>query len=158
MRTRQTVGRRDATAAHGHWDDGKAISVRHLSANAVRDEWVLGLSDQPVEVDRRARYNAVPHFMAILDGGLPCATPDVLLDLAGLRFVDVAGARALMRAVARTSGTGRTPIVVSPRRPVERVLRLLGVAETLGLGSGLPTRASELRLAAPDSLVAGAGR
>lgn len=88
----------------------------------------------------------VPTFVAILDQGLPDAAPHVVFDLAGLHFVDVAGARALTRAVARTRSTGRTAIVVSPTRPVERVLCLLGVAGELGLGSGARSPAPQPQL------------
>ncbi len=91
-------------------------------------------------------FAAAPFLLAIVDRELPRAAPEVIFDLDGLAFVDVAGARALLRAVARTREAGRTPAVVSPTRPVERLLRLLGVAEMLDLDAEARSSPSELQL------------
>ncbi len=91
-------------------------------------------------------FAAAPFLLAMLDRELSRAAPEVIFDLAGLDFVDVAGARALLGGVARTREAGRTPSVVSPTRPVERLLRLLGVAEMLDLVSEAQSRPSELQL------------
>ncbi len=79
-------------------------------------------------------FAAAPSLMAVLDRELPRAAPEVVFDLAGVTFVDVAGARALMRAVDRATSVGGTPWVVATPPPVQRVLGLLGIAEHLRLG------------------------
>ncbi len=66
---------------------------------------------------------------------------EVVFDLASLEFLDVAGARALVRAVDRVRSTGSLAVVVSPSRPVDRILRLLGVDAHLGVETnGMPRR------------------
>ncbi len=72
-------------------------------------------------------------LMETVDRELAPASSEVVFDLAALEFLDVAGARALVRAVDRVRGAGGFAAVVSPSPPVERVLRLLGVDAHLGL-------------------------
>ncbi len=74
-----------------------------------------------------------PLLTAFLDRELRRAKRVVVFDLSALDFIDVAGARALARAVTLARQSGRTVATVSPRRPVERVLRLIGFAEEVAL-------------------------
>jgi anti-anti-sigma factor len=55
------------------------------------------------------------------------------LDVANLRFMDVAGCRALARVTRVFRNNGGTLLVVDPLPPVAHVLRLLGVDRLRGL-------------------------
>lgn len=85
-------------------------------------------------------------LMETVDRQLGLAPSEVVFDLAALEFLDVAGARALVRAVDRVRWAGAVAAVVSPSPPVERVLRLLGVGAHLGLDAPPATVALDLRL------------
>ncbi len=76
---------------------------------------------------------SAPKLVESVEQELGHAAADVVFDLAALEFVDVAGARALVRAVDRVRWAGGSAAVISPSRPVERVVRLLGVDAHLGL-------------------------
>lgn len=78
---------------------------------------------------------SAPKLIDAVERELGHATTDLVFDLAALEFIDVAGARALVRAVDRVRWAGGLAAVVSPTRPVERVIRLLGVDAHLGLGA-----------------------
>src|SRR5436189_742147 len=58
---------------------------------------------------------------------------DVILDVAGLQFVDSTGVRALLQAAESLAGRGRL-VLRSPSRQVQVVLSLMGVVRE---GSGL---------------------
>lgn len=91
---------------------------------------------------------SAPILAEVVDRSLPHADGMVVFDLASLDFVDLAGTRSLVHAVTRARSTGRMAIALCPSRPVERVLRLLDVADELGLGGDGATSGSELQLSA----------
>ena len=55
------------------------------------------------------------------------------LDVRGLRFMDSSGAKALVHAHNRVESLGRHFVVVSPTRPVRRVLDVLGLDQVLDI-------------------------
>jgi anti-sigma B factor antagonist len=56
----------------------------------------------------------------------------ILVDLAGVSFIDSTGIKVLMGAAARSQGAGRL-LLDAPSPPVLRVLRIAGVADLLPL-------------------------
>ncbi len=57
----------------------------------------------------------------------------ILVDLAGLRFIDSTGIGVLIRAAARSRADGNRLVLQRAPRPVLRVLRMAGVADLLPL-------------------------
>ncbi len=57
---------------------------------------------------------------------LASRNPVVILDLAGLRFIDCSGVRALVRALEHSAGLR----LACPRTPVLRVLAMTGMTDT----------------------------
>ncbi|NJC73232.1 STAS domain-containing protein [Planosporangium thailandense] len=55
------------------------------------------------------------------------------VDLADVRFMDSSGVKALVRAHRSASAGGCRVRVTRPQSTVDRVLRICGLAETLGL-------------------------
>ncbi|MEV4197586.1 STAS domain-containing protein [Micromonospora globbae] len=62
----------------------------------------------------------------------------VVVDLAGVAFLDSSGVRALVDAALRARREGVTLRVVDPRPVVARVLRITAVGELLGLPAEVP--------------------
>ncbi len=60
---------------------------------------------------------------------------DIVFDMTGLGFVDVAGIGYLASAVAQARASGTRARVVSPSPIAARVIRLLGLAELMGLAA-----------------------
>jgi anti-anti-sigma factor len=61
------------------------------------------------------------------------AAEELVLDLSGLDFIDVAGARTLLGATGDFREAGGRLVLERPQRPVARALRLLGVDRARGL-------------------------
>jgi anti-anti-sigma factor len=53
------------------------------------------------------------------------AARKLTIDLAGLRFMDLFGARALLRAADEANKPGREVVIVNPRRHVRRLFELI---------------------------------
>jgi anti-sigma B factor antagonist len=70
---------------------------------------------------------------AALDRAFAPGSRTVVLDLAGLAFLDSTGVRVLLNGLDRAERTGSTLVVHEPRPLVERVLRISGIADHLGL-------------------------
>lgn len=73
------------------------------------------------------------HLTVMLQEALAGQPPAVVVDLAGLRFLDCAGVRVLVRMHATARAEGCALTVRHPQPIVEQVLRILGVADLLGL-------------------------
>ena len=73
------------------------------------------------------------HLLAMFEEALLGRPAAIVVDLAGLRFLDCSGIRALLRAQRDAAAYGCILTVRNPQPVVERVLRILRVAELLGL-------------------------
>ncbi len=60
-------------------------------------------------------------------------TGELVVDLAGVPYIDSTGIGVLVGAAHRVSETGATFVVARPQRNVERVLGLLGVQADLNI-------------------------
>jgi anti-anti-sigma factor len=65
--------------------------------------------------------------------GTRTAPDELVLDLAGLDFIDVAGARVLLRSTADFRAAGGRVVLQGTQRPVVRALRLLDVDRAPGV-------------------------
>ncbi|MEV0718705.1 STAS domain-containing protein [Asanoa sp. NPDC050611] len=81
------------------------------------------------ELDMDTAGQLVDTFNRILDGD----GRNVVLDLGDLEFLDSSGLRVLLDGRERAIEKGATLRVRRPRPFVERVLRISGIAELLGL-------------------------
>lgn len=70
---------------------------------------------------------------AVLNRVLTPGSRQVVLDLAGLDFLDSTGVRVLLNGLERARTVGSTLVVRRPQPIVERVLRISGIAGHLGL-------------------------
>jgi anti-sigma B factor antagonist len=73
------------------------------------------------------------HLRAMFEEALLGRPPAIIVDLAGLRFLDCSGVRTLLRAQREAAAYGCVLSVCNPQLVVERVLRILRVADLLGL-------------------------
>ena len=70
------------------------------------------------------------------------------LDFSGLAFMDSSGAEALLSVHNQVESLGRRLVIVSPSRPVEHVLALLGLDQVLDVRSAEATGRGAARSAA----------
>lgn len=61
---------------------------------------------------------------------------DTVVDLCALSFMDSTGVRVLVRAAQRAKEAGWRLEVRNPQTEVRRLIKLVGIAELLGLRSG----------------------
>ena len=62
---------------------------------------------------------------------------DVAVDLSGVTFMDSTGLRALLAANQQLSGAGRRLVIIVAGGPVDRLLDISGVAQTLQIFQSL---------------------
>jgi anti-sigma B factor antagonist len=55
--------------------------------------------------------------------------PRIIVDLAGLEFIDASGTAALTRGRRRARSAGGDLLLAAPRRPVRRILRIIWEAD-----------------------------
>ncbi len=109
-------------AQHRHDDDGVAFGLHVERTGSHTSITLFG------ELD----YFTVPLLQQfVTDDRGP--NEDIVFDMAGLGFVDVAGISCLASAVARARASGARARVVSPSPIAARVIRLFGLAELMGL-------------------------
>jgi anti-sigma B factor antagonist len=89
-----------------------------------------------------------PRLIAALNDAVTDSSDAVIVDLAGVEFMDSTGLALLVRAHRRLRGRGRGFAVVCPDGPVRRIFELTDMAETLRVR---PTREAALG-AAGDGL------
>jgi anti-sigma B factor antagonist len=70
---------------------------------------------------------------AYVDGILACATGTVVLDLAGVTFMDSTGLAVILRAAKELAGRGSDLVLRAPTPTVLRVLTVTGVARYLSV-------------------------
>ena len=73
----------------------------------------------------------VDHVDAALDSALEPGPPRVVVDLAGLTFLDVSGLRVLLGAADRARAQGRELILLAPPGPARRAFVLAGREDAL---------------------------
>jgi anti-anti-sigma factor len=79
-----------------------------------------------------------PPLRAQLEVALAGAWQLVVIDLKDVSFLDVAGANPIIDALRRSRITGQQIILVSPQRPVARLLDVLGLTQFVALPESLP--------------------
>ena len=109
-------------AQHRHDDDGVVFGL-HVERSG---------SHTSITLSGELDYFTVPLLQQFLtdDRG---PNEDIVFDMTGLRFVDVAGIGCLASAVAQARASGARARVVSPSPSATRVIRLFGLAELMGL-------------------------
>jgi len=81
------------------------------------------------DLDMRAEERVVTEIESVLAG----PQRDVMVDLSAVPFLDSSGIRALLRGREAAQRRGVVLTVRNPRRIVEEVLRMTGVAALFGL-------------------------
>lgn len=71
-----------------------------------------------------------------VDGALDGEDGELALDLSALVFMDSTGARAIMHARDKAASVGSRLVILSPRRPVRRVLELMGLDRVIDIKDG----------------------
>lgn len=91
--------------------------------------WTIHLSG---DVDYAASLELVPQLVEIVDR----CDKDLLIDLGGVTLIDSEGIKALIATCARMRDKHGNARVVKCSPTAERVLRLVGVSEMLGIRAG----------------------
>jgi anti-anti-sigma factor len=81
-----------------------------------------------------------PVFESAVDGALDGQGGELSLDLSALEFMDSTGAQAFMRAHDKAVSLGSRLVILSPTRPVRRVLELMGLDRVIDVKDGAPPR------------------
>ena len=79
------------------------------------------------ELDIASASALEPTVAGTMDG----QSGEFCLDVSALTFMDSTGARALLRVHNRVESVGRRLVILSPTRPVSRVLRLTGLDQVM---------------------------
>ncbi|MGH9001336.1 MAG: STAS domain-containing protein [Acidimicrobiia bacterium] len=118
-------------------DSFRDLDKGHFEATieASGDETVVSVAG---ELDVLTAPLLWEHLEEAIAAGRP-----VVLDLAGVSFVDSMGIGAMVRAQKRLAETGRSLTVRSPQPPVRKVFEVTGLESALGLvgGPGLSSEA-----------------
>lgn len=99
----------------------------------------LRLSDSPagsalvLQVEGELDAHTVPIFAERLAGTITAGDVDVVVDLAGVSFIDSAGLSVLLNGFRRATRRGRSFVLAAPSDRVKRVLEVTGLAATFGL-------------------------
>jgi anti-anti-sigma factor len=79
-----------------------------------------------------------PEFEATLAEALGLLPERVVMDLAELEFMDVAGMRAILRSQERAEGAGKQLVLAAPVPGVRRLLSLTGQEEAFRTFDSVP--------------------
>jgi anti-anti-sigma factor len=82
-----------------------------------------------VRVEGEIDAESVGELSAVLEGLR--LDKQVVVDMAGVRFIDSSGIRALVQHRLRIDGTGGSLRISNPSRPVERLVHITGLADVL---------------------------
>jgi anti-sigma B factor antagonist len=86
-----------------------------------------------VQVDGELDLASSPQLAHALQEACGNAPDEIVLDLAKLRFMDMAGLRLLLRATQRAAERGIDLVLTNVRAPTRRVLTLTGVTGLLAI-------------------------
>ncbi len=89
--------------------------------------------------------------MADLDGG---GRSHVVIDVAGITFIDSSGINALVRAVRTVEARGGTAVIASPSAVAQRVFAITLLPQLVPVEQDRPTA---LRMAASQDAISGSG-
>lgn len=67
---------------------------------------------------------------------LPDGDGDIVLDVAGIEFIDSSGLRVLVEANQRAAAAGRRLVIRTPSAAVTRLLEISGLTEHLAIDAG----------------------
>jgi anti-anti-sigma factor len=95
-----------------------------------------GDTDVIVRLSGEVDLSVEENLGAMFEEALASAPPSVVVDLSGVEFLDCSGVRALVRAHRAALQRNCVLTVRDPRPLVERVLRIVRVADVLGLPPG----------------------
>ncbi|MFL6242883.1 MAG: STAS domain-containing protein [Acidimicrobiia bacterium] len=74
---------------------------------------------------------SAPAFEQTVAGTMDGQSGEFCLDVSALTFMDSTGARALLHVHNRVESVGRRLVVLSPTRPVWRVLKIMGLDQVM---------------------------
>ena len=77
-----------------------------------------------------------PVFEGAVAGALDGQDGELALDLSALQFMDSTGAKSLMCAHDKAVSLGTRLVILSPTRPVRRVLELMGLDRVIDVKDG----------------------
>ena len=89
-----------------------------------------------VQVDGELDLASSPQLEHVLEEEWGNGADEIVLDLAELRFMDMAGLRVLLRATQRAGERGTELVLANVRGPIRRVLTLTGVNGLLRIRAG----------------------
>jgi anti-sigma B factor antagonist len=93
----------------------------------------------------------VPAVASHLIAAAAACGPSVIVDLAGLEFIDCCGLGVLVRALKWTRKSGGDLLLAAPQQHVRRLLRLTGLNGVFSVYSSLEQAVSGAKLAQPVS-------
>jgi anti-sigma B factor antagonist len=80
--------------------------------------------------------------VAIALGDLAVRQPRIIVNLAGLEFIDASGIAALARGRRHARNAGGDLLLAAPRRPVRRVLTIMWGADGFAMHAGVAEAAA----------------
>lgn len=108
----------------------RRVRGRLAGVNETNPRLQIGLDDRALVLVGEIDAHTAPELAAHLDP-LPGASGDVVVDLAGVTFIDSSGLRVLVEAHHRSSESGRRLALRSPSPAVVRLLEISGLADHL---------------------------
>jgi anti-sigma B factor antagonist len=93
----------------------------------------------------------VPAVASHLIAAVAACGPSVIVDLAGLDFIDSCGLGVLVRVLKWTRESGGDVLLAAPRQHVRQLLRLMGLNGVFSVYSSVEEAASGAKLAPPVS-------
>jgi anti-sigma B factor antagonist len=78
-------------------------------------------------------------------GALAASQPRIIVDLAGLEFIDASGMAALARGRRHARNAGGDLLLAAPRRPVRRVLTIIWEADGFAIHASVAEAAASAR-------------
>jgi anti-sigma B factor antagonist len=102
------------------------------------------------ELDLAAAPSAASHLIA----AVAACGPSIIVDLAGLEFVDCSGLGVLVRVLRWVRECGGDMSLAAPQQQVRRVLEIVGLIDAFSVYPSIEQAVSRARLARPLSAAA----